>query len=327
MALDRVNGTLKEIVGKDCGMAIRLGVMVGLLFSVAAMAEFTFEDRDGSLTLLENGKPVYSYRYEMVAPPQGVPAHFSRSCYIHPLYDLNGNVITQDFPIDHFHHRGVFWAWPECKAGERPMDVWALGNVRQRHEEWLARETGTDRAVMAVRNRWAFDADPEKAVVREEVRITAFPSGETGRPLDFDIRLTNVSGDSVTFLGAKNKGYGGFCFRPDAKNKPFVFTTAKGVCPEDALQFDTPWADVSWAKEGGAGVAIFEHPSNPGYPFPGWIFRHYAFLGASWPHEQEHVLKPGESFQLRYRLYIHAGDAEKGEVERSFRDYTATVER
>jgi AcrR family transcriptional regulator len=40
-----------------------------------------------------------------------VPEKFRRSCYIHPLYGLDGEVMTEDFPVDHRHHRGVFWAW------------------------------------------------------------------------------------------------------------------------------------------------------------------------------------------------------------------------
>lgn len=309
-------------------MRVYLFLTMGLLCAAAASAEFTFDDQNGTLKLLENGKPVLDYRYETVKPPLGVPAHFARACYIHPLYDLNGKIITQDFPIDHFHHRGVFWAWPECKAAGRPMDVWSLTDVHQHHEEWLTREAGKDKAVVAVRNRWAFDDAPDKAIVREEVRFTVQPADEVGRSVDFDIKISNVSDGPVTFLGAKDKGYGGFCFRPDASKRPLVFTTAQGVSPEDALRFDTPWADVSWKSDGAdTGVAIFEHSSNPGYPFPGWIFRHYGFLGASWPHEQEHLVKPGESFQLRYRLYIHNGDAEKGQVARHFADFLNTAQR
>lgn len=298
-----------------------------LSLTAVASADFTFDEQSGALTLLENGKPVFVYHSETVKQPEGVANSYARACYIHPLYGLNGKAATQDFPIDHRHHRGVFWAWPECKAGDRRMDVWEMKDVHQHHEEWLAREAGKDKAVLAMRNRWAFDDAPEKAVVREEVHLTTFAAEPQGRAIDFDITVTNVSEGPVTFLGALNKGYGGLCFRPDAGKKPFVFTTAKGECTDDALGFDTPWADVSWNDDdGGTGVAIFEHPSNPAYPFPGWIFRHYGFLGASWPHEQQHLLKPGESFQLRYRLYVHAGNAEKGLVAQHFQDFTNAVQ-
>ena len=80
---------------------------------------FLFEDNGKSLTLLENGKPVLEYRYTRVDPPQGAPEKFWRMSYIHPLYGLDGDILTQDFPDDHYHHRGVFWTWPNCTAGEK----------------------------------------------------------------------------------------------------------------------------------------------------------------------------------------------------------------
>jgi hypothetical protein len=140
------------------------------------------------------------------------------------------------------------------------------------------------------------------------------------------LQFENVAGKEVEFLGSpvENKGYGGLCFRPIKENAPLTFTTATGVVPEDALSCQTPWADCSWKTRGkghAAGVAIFQNPSNPGYPHPGWIFRHYGFLGASWPHNQEHRLKPGESFRLRYRMYVHKGTAEEAGVPDAFAHY------
>ena len=299
---------------------------MGLLVAAAGWAEFTLEDNGSSETVIENGKPVLTYNYARVAPPANVPDHFGRACYLHPVYGLDGDVMTQDFPVDHYHHRGVFWAWPECTVGGRRMDVWALDDVRQHHEKWTAREADADKAHVGVVNSWAFDDAPDKPQVREEVDFTVRPADATGRAIDFRLKMTNVSDKPVTFLGAKDKGYGGFCFRPDANRKPFTFTTAKGVCAEDALSFETPWADMtSRAAPDGpiSGAAIFEHPSNPGYPFPGWIFRHYGFLGASWPHEKTHALAPGESFELQYRLYLHRGTAEEAKVAEKFEAYIA----
>lgn len=301
-------------------------LITGLFVAAAAGAEFTLEDNGSSVTVAENGKPVLEYHYALAAPPGNVPERYRRACYIHPLYGLDGDVLTQDFPLDHFHHRGVFWAWPECTAGGRRMDVWALGGVRQHHEKWTAREAGADKAHIGAVNFWAFDDAPDQPQVRETIDFTVHPADETGRAIDFRLKFTNVTEKDVTFLGAKNKGYGGFCLRPDAKRKPFTFTTEKGVCEEDALHFETPWADIT-SKAGPdgpvSGVALFEHPSNPGYPFPGWIFRHYGFLGASWPHEKTHTLPPGESFELQYRLYLHRGTAEAAKAAAQFKNYTA----
>ena len=302
------------------------GVVSCLLFLAgAAHAEFSLQDDQKSLTVLENGTPVFTYHYMPAPVPEPVPAKYERACYIHPLYGMDGQVITQDFPKDHYHHRGLFWAWPECTVGGRRMDVWLTQDVKQRHREWVAREAGADKAGIAVVNGWSFEDAPDKDIVREEVGLTVLPVDGKSRAIDFEIKLTNVSDQVVVFEGAKNKGYGGLCYRPHADFKPFTFTTAQGVSPEDALRCDTPWADVSWTAGGKtSGLAIFQHVSNPGYPFPGWIFRHYAFLGVSWPHEQTHQLQPGQSFSLKYRVYVHSGSAADAGVAAAFQEYAKT---
>jgi hypothetical protein len=44
---------------------------------------------------------------------------YSRANYIHPLYGLDGEVLTEDFPADHLHHRGIFWAWHQVWLGDK----------------------------------------------------------------------------------------------------------------------------------------------------------------------------------------------------------------
>jgi len=297
------------------------GVLVGVC--CVSVGEFRFEDNGVTLTVLENGKPVLGYNYGRVEPPEGVEGRFWRSCYIHPLFDLDGHVITQDFPPDHYHHRGVFWTWPACKVGEREMDLWSIAGAHQLFREWVTKQAGQDTAEVAVQNVWVFDDDPEPKV-RESVTFVVHPADEIQRSIDFQLIFTNTGREHVHIGGETtgNKGYGGFLFRPDAALKPFTFTAVEGVQEKDVLKLDTPWADVSWktATDGaGAGVAVFQHPKNPGYPHPGWIMRHYGFLGASWPHLDGYDLAPGASFELRYRLYVHRGDAEAGKVAEAFR--------
>ena len=292
---------------------------------------FLFEDNGKSLTLLENGKPVLEYRYTRVDPPQGAPEKFWRMSYIHPLYGLDGDILTQDFPDDHYHHRGVFWTWPNCTAGERPMNVWEIDGVRQVFDKWITRKATSDAATVAVENVWVFDDDP-KPKVREHIQFIVYPSDELGRAIDFHLKFINVCGEVVTIRGAAtdNKGYGGFCYRPDKARKPMQFTTARGAIEkdQDQTEYDTPWADCSSIAEPDgsvSGVAIFQHPANPGYPHKGWLFRHYGFLGASYPHNETLTLNPGESLELRYRMYVHRGNAAFGKVAQRFAEYTEKV--
>lgn len=306
--------------------------LAGLLVAGMFQGAFTLEDDGASVTVREGDTPVFVYLYLPGRKPVLVSERYRRGCYIHPLYGLDGEELTQDFPLDHFHHRGVFWAWPDSTLGERKMDVWAFDGARQVYSKWLKQETDNEKAVLSVENHWVFDDAPEVPVIRETVTILVHPAADNHRDLDFELTFSNVSQDVFTLRGSgtETKGYGGFCLRPDATRRPLVFTSKQGVSEEDALELESPWVDVSYATTPGgeslSGAAIFQHPDNPGYPHPGWILRHYGFLGQSWPHTVAHVMAPGDSVTLRYRLHVHRGAAAEAGVESAFHLYEQSAQ-
>lgn len=307
------------------------GIATAIMLLSAATGVFTLDD-DGKVILIkEDGKNVLAYRYEPGDLPRFVTERYRRACYIHPLYGLDGEEMTQDFPFDHFHHRGVFWAWPESLLGDKKMDVWALDGARQVHAEWLTQEANDERAEMAIVNHWVYDEAPDVPIIREEVRWIVHPEKGNARAIDFTLSFQNIADEVFTIKGSgtESKGYGGFCLRPDATRLPMIFTSKQGKSPEDVLSLETPWVDVSFAVTPGepkiSGMAIFQHPGNPGYPHPGWILRHYGFLGQSFPHTQEHVLKPKEILSLKYRLFLHRGTAEEAQVSEAFQAYLAEM--
>lgn len=323
---------MKRLSGEYRAMIVRLLLLVAMMAATpSATAAFRVIDSEGTLTVEEHDAPVLVYKTAPVTPPDGVDVHFTRAAYIHPLYGTRGEIVSQDFPADHYHHRGLFWTWPGGKLGDREFNIWSLEGVRPYVDRVEVAEVG-ERVVLELHNRWSFDETPDLAFVREHVTVVVHPAADASRAIDFTIRVQNVAEEVFSLGGSSDtdkdagvtKGYGGFCFRPDAAYKPMVFTTAIGVQAEDALEADTPWADVSFTvTEQGmkSGVAIFQHPANPGFPHPGWIFRHYAFLGASYPHTESLTLNSGERFELRYRVFIHEGDAVNAKVAEAFDHY------
>jgi hypothetical protein len=107
-------------------------------------------DRRGS-SPSERGRPVVPGK-EQLAP--GVPQKYRRATYIHPLFDPRGNVISDDFPKDHVHHRGLSWTWAHVGVGGEVHDLWAGEGVRQVFEKWIAKETGPVCATIGVKNAW-----------------------------------------------------------------------------------------------------------------------------------------------------------------------------
>lgn len=293
----------------------------------ATQTGFAIEDSGQKLTILEEDRPVLVYNYEMVEPPEGVEERYRRACYIHPLYGLDGQVLTEDFPEDHYHHRGVFWAWPGSSVGDRDLDTWHL-TAKQVHQEILEQSANEDQAAVSARNVWVFPEEPDKPIIEEHVRFTVLPENADKRMIDFVLRFKNICDETVLIKGKGNTGYGGINIRPDEAFKPMHFMAPGGPFEDDQTAYESPWADVSVETSEGtmAGVAIFQHPENAEYPDQKWIMRHYSFLGASWPHVKPYVLKPGEELALRYRLVVHRGSAQDADVERAFYEYARAID-
>ncbi|GMW01728.1 MAG: hypothetical protein AMXMBFR84_28650 [Candidatus Hydrogenedentota bacterium] len=294
-------------------------------------ADFSLTDEAGKLTVRDGEEPVLVYNYEPVQAPEGVDAHFTRSSYLHPVYSPNGSVVTQDFPDDHYHHRGIFWGWPMTRIGDRIIDIWALAGAHPRFDRWLAKQSSAESATVAVENVWLFDDDPWPKV-REQVYITVWTADGGTRAIDFLLRFQNITNEIFTIQGQDDedskqkvmKGYGGFNFRPDKSRAPFTFYGKDGVIAEDVLWMDTPWTAITWKEDDSGpvcGVATFQHPSNPDYPHGGWILRHYGFLGVSWPHTKAVVVEPADYIELRYRVLLFQGTVEEARVADRFKAY------
>ena len=56
--------------------------------------------------------------------PKSREGTHTRNNYV-DLFDFQGHEITEDFPADHLHHRGVFWAWHQVLVnGKQLGDSW-----------------------------------------------------------------------------------------------------------------------------------------------------------------------------------------------------------
>jgi len=279
---------------------------------------FSFDESEGKfITISEDDAPVLRYIFGMHLD-DGIPDDRTRSCYIHPVWGLDGEILTDDFPADHHHHRGIFLAWPGIIAGEDTLDLWHIRGVEKRFERWLGRETGPVFARLGILAGWYAG---DRRLAGEATWLTIYRAGDIGRMIDFDITLETV-GDALKIVGSPDvKGYGGFNYRPAPFTDP-VITTCEGEQPDSDLR-RFPWADFSALFEGTArrsGVAIFDRPDNINTP-NGWCLRHYGFLGVSWPGNNPYLLQPGKPYRARYRVWIHRGDAEDGGVAAAFNGY------
>jgi hypothetical protein len=279
---------------------------------------------DKSIAVFEGSRPVLVYNHGVIAPPVGVPADRARSSYVHPLYGLDGEVLTDDFPKDHFHHRGLFWAWPHVRVGDKHYDLWMLKGIEHRFERWLSREAMVSGATLGVENGW-FVGD--RKVMREQVWFYALPSSKDERVLD--IELTWVPLDQpIALEGAEGKSYGGLTLR-FAPRTNTVITTPLGQGDKDLSITRLPWADLSArfaVRAEASGAAIFVAPDHPNFP-PEWLTRHYGVLCLGWPGVNSRTFQPGETIRCRYRVWIHRGAPDVEKVKQAYRAYVQVPDR
>lgn len=270
---------------------------------ICAQSPFVFREvGPASLELSERGKPVYVYHHGELKP-EGVPPDRHRCCYIHPLYSPQGVIVTDDFPKDHYHHRGVFWAWPVVEIEGRRYDLWLIRGIRHRFLRYLAQEALADRARLEFETGWFLDADPVNPVVREHVEVLAFPVRAGQRELRFTLELT-ATRPGIRISGQPDgKGYGGFNMR-FAPRSQTVIVTDRGREAQDSDLVPHPWAELSGQFQGGpATLRITIDPRNPGYP-NGWCLRHYGFLGVNYPGLNVLELEPGKPLSLRFTVSV-----------------------
>jgi hypothetical protein len=157
---------------------------------------------------------------------EGVDLGQTRSCYIHPLFSLAGQVLTDDFPEDHLHHHGLFWAWPIVKTRSENTQTWqpSVPSLRQHFVRWLKREAGIDGAILSVENVW--ELDQKETVAAEIVAVWIHQADRLGRAIDLELEIEAVGGPlGLQGTPDQNKGYGGLCLRGAAMFKGAALTT------------------------------------------------------------------------------------------------------
>ncbi|MGQ9563952.1 MAG: DUF6807 family protein [Thermogutta sp.] len=284
------------------------------------------ETSEATLTLYEaENSPIFAYNFGPIINPK-VPANDprrTRSCYVHPVWGLRGEVLTDDFPRDHYHHHGIFWTWPHVVIRDQEFSLWEdKGALRQRFHKWLCRETSPNFATLGVENGWMLD---DECLLTERVWITVYRTGSLGRFIDIDLFL--LPHVPVTLWGAEGKSYGGLTmrFRPPAQKEAMI-TVPDGLTTDDLYETRLPWADFTsrfGETEVLSGGTIMVAPTHPDYP-PTWLTRHYGPLCIGWPGIQSRTLEPGSSTRLSYRLWIHSDLPTATEIQRIY-DLYATI--
>jgi len=285
--------------------------------NISAQMAFLEDAEKGTLTVKDGKAGVLTYRFGD-QQKKGIDPEQTRSCYIHPLYSLDGKILTEDFPQDHLHHHGLFWTWPVVKTRGQDTQTWHPANLRQYFVRWQKRGVHDNTALIRVENAWRLDGKEE--VAKEVVTLQIHQADDIGRAIDLELAFEAVGGP-LELCGTpdQNKGYGGLTLRGAPGFKGLPILTDRGELTGEQNNLPLRWADLSTGK---MGVAIFVPPGHPDFP-PPWVLRtsYAGLLNVSWPGLKSVLFHPGKSITLRYRLFIHRGNMTQEQIRHVYENY------
>lgn len=307
-------------------LTLLLPFVIGSLSTGLTASEFKLKKEKGTVTVMRDGKPLTTYHEKSGAKP-----------VLWPLLGPGGEKLTRAFPMeegvageaaDHPHHRSLWFTHGDVNGVSFWHETEGHGTIK--HLEYTSLESG-EQATIETRNAWVTN---EGELLCEDERCFVFGGDETAYWIDVDIKVT-AKADEVVFGDTKEGSFGvrvAGTMKEDAKQGGKIMTS-EGLTGSEAWGKPAAWVDYHGPVDGKTlGIAIMNHPDSYGFPSH-WHVRTYGlfaanpfglhdFYGGESGKDGTLKLKKGESFALRYRVFIHEGDEKEGQVEANYKAFT-----
>lgn len=287
------------------------------------------EMNNSFLQINAGGRRVLRYHHRPVPPPEGASKLYTRSGFIHPLWSVEGDVLTNIHPPDHIHHVGIWMPWTKTEFEGRDVDFWNLGKGQGtvQFQEYLSVSDGPVFAGFRAK--------------QEHIDLSCPGGGKVALNEVWDVRIYNVGGPGAGYwlwdltstqrcasdspLHLPEYRYGGFGFRGPARwsGDDCAYLTSEGENRKEGHGKRLRWCDMSGAGEQGwTGVSIMSSPENFRHPEPVRIWPEGdVFFGWAVSQAGDWTMEPGRDYVFRYRFYVHGDKVDVEKVERFWRDF------
>ncbi len=301
-------------------MSRRFTIILFVFVTIYGSAQVTMQKAEGGLLFVEKNQNVLFYQSE----PKNLDGEYERCNYIHPLWADDGTILTEDFPIDHLHQRGIFWAWHQILInGQRIGDGWEIKNFEQEvtEVEYLQNKEGS--AILNTKVYWKSDLWKKEGkkipYIQENTTITIHPKTGNYRKIDFVIRLLALE-KNVEIGGSEDeKGYSGFSVRMTLPDDVLFDGPDGKVEPQNEAVRSPGYINISGSmlkNDKFGGIAILDKPENPGYPQP-WILRaKNSMQNAVYPGNRTVPVSTIDPLILRYSLLVYSGKMGQKRIQR-----------
>ena len=317
----------------NAGTTMRLRIEEVRQNTVAAGAEMQLVSSHDRLTISASGRKVLTFQGGTgQLPSPDIKPVFRQGGYIHPVFTPSGRVVTDDYPPDHFHHHGIWFAWTRTKFEGRHPDFWNVGDGTGK-VEFVALDqawSGSVHAGFRSRSRSVDVSAPKPVtVLNEQWVVTVYNVGHGTRPYTMFDLVSTQDLATLSPLILPEYRYGGLGFRGNrqwlSKNN-CDFLTSEGKDRSNGHGTRARWCHIGGRIDGElAGIAILDHPSNfrapqamrinPDQPF----FCYSPSLIGDWK------IEPGKPYVSRYRFIVYDGAPDQGELDRQWNDYANPV--
>jgi len=293
-------------------------VILLVIFSFSGKAQINMVVKQGGFLFMEGKDSIFFYQKSM----KDKNGAYGRCHYIHPLYGPDGTRLTEDFPADHLHHRGIFWAWHQILVDKKPVsDGWELKNFQQKvtSVEFLLKK---GIGLLNTTTEWKSPLweNGTKPYLKENTSITIHPKTGNYRRIDFEIRMKALT-DRLSIGGSDDeKGYSGFSTRLKLPSD-LTFTGGNGLVQpmntaiEAGNSMNINGSFLNGEKRG--GVVIWSSPTNPA-PATSWILRKSASMqNAAFPGRNPIAIPFDQPLVLNYSLLVYQGEMNAKQIKKA----------
>ncbi len=281
------------------------------------------EDEHGFL-VREGQKKILYYR----RATNSLNGRYPRAHYIHPLYGMDGMILTEDFPEDHLHHRGIFWAWHQVLINNTQVgDAWECRDItwnviKVSHHEIKNGGLQLMMDTMWKSPNWKDGQGREIPFLKESTTISIFPARDRYRVILFESSyLAQVGGLS---LGGSSdeKGYGGFSVRMKLPEDIRFSSDGVEVIPATAALSAGLYMDISGslaANNREAGLVLMSFPDRT-KKSEQWILRSVGSMqNVPFPGREPLAISEKAPLKLKYGLIVYKGSLSQNKIDNIYK--------
>ncbi len=306
-------------------------------FSIATAStlgdELGLTETDDTIRITLRGKPVLQYIKKPQPVPEGLPQHFSRSGYIHPVYTPTGQELTGDYPADHAHQHALFFAWVKSKFDGKNVDFWnqAKGLGRIEFREVLNRSREKQSVSFSVKHAFMVKEGENWIDALHEVWTVTVHQTPADRFL-FDIVSVQQCASDMS-LSLDEYHYGGMAIRgnyqwlkenEDHRIHPgdLQFLTSEGKDRWEGNHTRPNWVAFTGKVDGqDVSAAVFCSPQNFRAPQRVRIHPNKPYFCFAPMVEGPFKITPGTEYVSRYRYLVTSNAADVSRIQNHWDEY------